>query len=407
MKKQYRRTIIYICFVILVLSCVSCSNRSSEQLPPSSVIGSDVDSTTQQPPSSSDIGSDVDNTTQQPPSSPVTGSDVDSTVEQPPSSPPTGSGVDKPIEQPTPPSITDTDDDVPKPGGTLPLDTVPLDELWYWYSLMDETHKENYMELYDAIMAWLTAENSPADLANEFRYEMTAARFTLEDYLIVALNIKEDNPLIKAILSLGGDEAGGRVNFIEALRYPYDDIVLMSRDIVSASGELLSGLTTDMNDYEKYRYIAETLCLRVSYDYVSFGHYVNSTGSLMDDDAYKKMQWSQSAYGAIVRKTAICEGFAYAYQYLCNRAGLWCISVGGSSSSGAHQWNMIVIDGGYYWVDVTWMLACGERYFCLTDEQLLIDHNLPNYTNMPIPSTFFTCDATEYAYMGGKTGSLY
>jgi len=58
-------------------------------------------------------------------------------------------------------------------------------------------------------------------------------------------------------------------------------------------------------------------------------------------------------------------------------------------------------------VDVTWMMEHGERYFCLTDEQLVIDHSLPDYSHMPIPSTFYTCDATKYAYMGGDTGRLY
>jgi len=350
-----RRAIIYICVVTLAIFCVSCNNKPSEQLS----------------------------------SSPITGPDVE-----------------KPIELPSPPSMTDTDLDASKPGEILPLDSVPLEDLWYWYSLMDDTHKANYKELYGAIMAWLATQDDPVDLPYEFHYEMTAPRFTLEDYLIVALSIKEDNPLIKSFLSLGGDERDGKIAFMEALRYPHNVVVQMSHDMVSASEELLSELTTDMNDYEKYKHIADTLCLLTAYDYSSAEHMDSLAGSNMDEEDYQNMQWSLYAYGAIVRKTAVCEGISYAYQYLCNRAGLWCITIGGNTTAGSHQWNMIFIDGGYYWVDVTWMMGYGERYFCLTDEQLTIDHDLPDYSYMPIPSTFFTCDATEHAYMGGDTGSL-
>jgi len=372
MKMQYWRTIIYICIVTLALFCVSCSYKPSEQLS----------------------------------SSPITGADVNNTTAQPSSSPITGSDVEKPIELTSPPIINNTDVDASKSGEILPLDSVPLEDLWYWYSLMDDTHKANYEELYGAIMAWLETQDDPVDFPYEFHYEMTAPRFNLEDYLFVALYIKEDNPLIKSFLSLCGDERDGKIAFMEALRYPHNDVVQMSHEMVSASEEFLSGLTTDMNDYEKYKHIADALCLLTSYDYSSAEHMDNLAGTIMDYGDYEKMQWSLYAYGAIVRKTAVCEGISFAYQYLCNRAGLWCISIGGNTTAGTHQWNMILIDGGYYWVDVTWMMEYGERYFCLTDEQLSIDHDLPNYSFMPIPSTFFTCDATEYAYMSGDTGNL-
>ena len=353
MKLQNWRTTICICIVTFALLCGSCSNKPSEQLSSSASTGSDVE---------------------------------------------------KPIELHTPPFITDIVVDMSKPGEMLPLDSVPLEELWYWYSLMGETHKESYKELYGAIIAWLTTEDDSVDFPYEFHYEMAAPGFTLEDYLIVALYIKEDNPFINSFLSLGGDERDGKVSFVEALRYPHNDIVHMSHDLILASEDLLSGLTTDMNDYEKYKFIADALWQHISYDYSSAWHIDNLSGSNMEDDDYQAMQWSLTAFSAIVRKTAVCEGISYAYQYLCNRAGLWCISIAGNTDAGTHQWNMILIDGGYYWVDVTWMIEYGDRYFCLTDEQLLIDHDLPDYSYMLIPSTFFVCDATEHAYMGGDAG---
>ncbi|MCD7847331.1 MAG: hypothetical protein LUG49_04810 [Oscillospiraceae bacterium] len=53
----------------------------------------------------------------------------------------------------------------------------------------------------------------------------------------------------------------------------------------------------------------------------------------------------------------VCEGYSKAFQYLCDLAGIDCITVTGTMSGGtgegAHMWNIVYIDGVNYLVDVT------------------------------------------------------
>ena len=53
----------------------------------------------------------------------------------------------------------------------------------------------------------------------------------------------------------------------------------------------------------------------------------------------------------------VCEGYAKAFQYLCDLGGLECISVSGTMEDGTdpgeHMWNIVVLDGKSYLVDVT------------------------------------------------------
>lgn len=53
----------------------------------------------------------------------------------------------------------------------------------------------------------------------------------------------------------------------------------------------------------------------------------------------------------------VCEGYAKAFQYLCDLGGLDCISVtgtlSGASGSGGHMWNIVTLEGANYLVDVT------------------------------------------------------
>lgn len=88
----------------------------------------------------------------------------------------------------------------------------------------------------------------------------------------------------------------------------------------------------------------------------------------------EEVDWSYAYLnGPLLSGKAVCQGYAYAYKYLCNRAGLWCHTVSG----GCHCWNIIMLeDGSTYHVDLTWG-DNGEEYigyFLLTEEEIRIDH---------------------------------
>lgn len=140
--------------------------------------------------------------------------------------------------------------------------------------------------------------------------------------------------------------------------------------------QLLAGITDSMKPYEREKTIHDRLVQAVEYDV---------TQSQAD---------IHNLYGALVRGVAVCDGYSHAFQYLLRQAGIPCLFVTGDSAGQAHAWNMVQIDGDYYYVDVTWDDPVYETltekpvfyaYFNITTQQLLQDHTLDD-SNYPLPS---------------------
>ena len=66
---------------------------------------------------------------------------------------------------------------------------------------------------------------------------------------------------------------------------------------------------------------------------------------------------ARTVYSALVRRKAVCEGYAMAYRYLLNAAGI--VSDVAVSVSTSHIWNYVRIYGKWYHVDVTYDNAFG------------------------------------------------
>lgn len=76
---------------------------------------------------------------------------------------------------------------------------------------------------------------------------------------------------------------------------------------------------------------------------------------LIDSVDYELSEDDQSIAGVFWKKQAVCAGYAGAVQYLLERFGIPCIYVDGSAegSTEGHAWNIVNMDGMYYYVDVT------------------------------------------------------
>lgn len=94
------------------------------------------------------------------------------------------------------------------------------------------------------------------------------------------------------------------------------------------------------------------------------------------------------AYGAMVKGTCVCMGYAEAGVLLFRAAGIEFryVTGTGTNSSGKpedHAWNAVRIDGDWYLLDMTWddpVTSDGTDilrydYFLLTDSQLAADHD--------------------------------
>lgn len=82
-----------------------------------------------------------------------------------------------------------------------------------------------------------------------------------------------------------------------------------------------------------------------------------------------------SAYGVLVDRDAVCQGYALAYKLILNKLGINCITV--TSTGMNHMWNLVQLDGSWYHVDVTWddrvpdmQGSALHSYFLLSDSTI-------------------------------------
>lgn len=118
-----------------------------------------------------------------------------------------------------------------------------------------------------------------------------------------------------------------------------------------------------------------------------------------------------SAYGAIVNGEAACEGYSKAAKLLLDKVGIENAVVSGISDNnedpeGPHMWNVVKINGDFYYLDCTWddpVSKSGEEmlmysYFNLNNEMIAATHR--DF------SIDFDCNATAENYYI-KTGTYF
>ena len=156
------------------------------------------------------------------------------------------------------------------------------------------------------------------------------ANWTEEEYVAVEQRDGTDNLNIKLTMS-------------------YETTKEQEQELKEKADSVLAGLRLDgASDYEKVRAIYNYICSNVTYDY-----------DHLDDDSYRL---KHTAYAAAVNRTAVCSGIADLFYYLATSAGLEART----TFNDVHAWNIVKVNGRYYYLDPTWDLGVNEsdyRYF--------------------------------------------
>lgn len=113
----------------------------------------------------------------------------------------------------------------------------------------------------------------------------------------------------------------------------------MIKEYEAALDNMLSSVDDSMTDFAKALTLHDMLALNCEYDSNLYN------GTAVPDASY-------TAYGALVNRAAVCQGYTLAYIALLDRCGIH--SSFAESDEMNHVWNMVRLDGKYYHVDVTW-----------------------------------------------------
>lgn len=170
--------------------------------------------------------------------------------------------------------------------------------------------------------------------------------YRLEDVL---LKVCEQNPYILGVCSYYYDYESVSLK----LEYSYSrlQIAKRQRQIYQAAAAVTEQIIDeDMTAWQKERQIYRFLEENCSYAAAKWEEVKEQNFYKSERDA--DMEDAVNAYGALVRKEALCQGYAGAFQILANLAGLTVRTANGYLNGNIpHAWNLIEFDGRWYQVD--------------------------------------------------------
>lgn len=184
-----------------------------------------------------------------------------------------------------------------------------------------------------------------------------------------------------------GDRTVG-IDFAGTYSLPREEAVNKAEEICERASEWLSDIPSDASEYDKVKAVYEKIIFSTDYD-------LNASDN-------------QNIASVFLGNSSVCQGYAKATQYLLNHLGVMCTLVQGTVDTGeAHAWNLVRVDGDYYYVDTTWGDASyrmedgsGQEelpeinydYLCVTTQELLRTHCIESVVAMP------ECTATQANY---------
>lgn len=195
----------------------------------------------------------------------------------------------------------------------------------YYFNLLTEDEKRGYRELLKGIRN--REENFYLTISGDSQVDRVY-HAVLKDHpeLFWVHNRKQVYKTVYA--------GGSYCRFALEYSYNEDEMTQIGEAMEQAYQEVISLIPEGAEDYDK---------VRIVYTYI-----IDNTEYLPSDD-------DQSIAGVFWKKNAVCAGYAGAVQYLLERLDVPCIYVDGSSrdSEEGHAWNLVILDGDYYYVDAT------------------------------------------------------
>ena len=249
----------------------------------------------------------------------------------------------------------------------------------YYYSLLDDKQKDCYDQISEA--------------AGSMDSSVVLAEITHDEMDLIFQAVQYDHPEYFWIESSYSYRNVGDSNNMELI-FNYnctgDEKADRESTVRGQSAEIIADAPAGGSDYEKVKYVFETLVDRTEYD-------LNAPDN-------------QNIYSVFGNWTTVCAGYAKATKYLLDQLGVECIYVTGNAEGEAHAWNIVSCDENYYYVDTTWgdpvyqagigvdVDTISYEYLCCPGDMLLRTHTADAAFELPD----CTDDSLEYYRMQGR-----
>ncbi|MGL5255277.1 MAG: transglutaminase domain-containing protein [Brevinema sp.] len=251
-------------------------------------------------------------------------------------------------------STPNTDNNVGNNTNEIVIPAVPPvlnTAVYYGRSLLSGEELKAYDYMFDRFRNFESNRDIYADTAHRVFYNFTEQGIQLTSSsqvnLITRYIINDHPEFYQSSLSAARDLVLNNGYVSTFYNKPMSGVV--SRDQFDAASQeietevlkMLSVLNPGMTDAQKIRALHDTFLNHVNYS-MSSSHRVSDI------------------YGALVQQRALCEGYARAFTYLLQRAGITAFYNTGEMRSsettsdwGLHAWVIVHLEGAWYAIDIT------------------------------------------------------
>jgi Uncharacterized protein involved in cytokinesis, contains TGc (transglutaminase/protease-like) domain len=245
----------------------------------------------------------------------------------------------------------------------------------YAYSTLDEETRIVYDEVLDAI---LSHEEEVSVSTVDTKILENAYKAVCADYG----GLFWVSGYVYTQYTRGGKLVG--MDFTPKYTMSHEERIGIQEQIDDSVEELLAGISVSNSDYEKAKYVFEILIQNVDYD--------------------ASMENNQNIISVFLSRATVCQGYACATQYLLNKLGVPSTIVTGMAEGESHAWNLVRLDGNYYYMDTTWGNSrylddssqiekyVNYSYLAVTSEEISRTHVLDS--SFPLPE----CTSMENNY---------
>lgn len=287
--------------------------------------------------------------------------------------------IENPFDQ-----IRDDNQNTPK---NVDYSNVSVDK--YFYNQLEEpsqtiykafeSNRENMksgtyrVELGEAFSSLLNTENGQDKLGNYYQSAIEAYTYDNPEIFYLSPN--------KMYLNIETTTVGNNVTYNVYIHngnennYFIDEFASQSQvesaisRIEQAKNQILANRSG--NAYEDIKMVHDYLVDNIEYD-----------TTISQDNIY-------NVYGALINRTAVCEGYARSFKYLMDELGIPCTLVIGQGTNAQgqtenHAWNYVQINGNWYAIDCTWddpvsttgyvSQSSRYRYFLEGSNEFMQDH---------------------------------
>ena len=238
------------------------------------------------------------------------------------------------------------------------------------YAQLDDEDKDKYLILLDAFQSREERAYPETDMDDLARMRDCVLADHPELFYIGGVQMQTLSNRGSGLVT--GVSVEGQYTFSE------EEAAVLQARIEEEAASCLAGVPDDADDYGKAKYLYEYLAANVEYDRDAANGGPGALGSSS----------GQTIADALVAHSAVCAGYAHAYQYLLGKLGIPCVYVTGAANGGGHAWCVALLDGDWYVIDPTWgdpqfldgggVIADSGRvnydYLCVTDDDVAATH---------------------------------